>query len=436
MESASVDWHRATDQPRKRRKRAANRKKLTKRLIDAARYEPPASHLRGAYYIWDTETAGFGLRVYPSGRKAFVLTYRVKGKQRFYSLGRYGELTLHQARTEALDVLRQARQGKDPAEDRMSYRKAPTMADLAERFIEEHSKINKNPVVVKEDQRRFRLHIPPRFGHRRVVDITRADVAELHTAMAPTPGAANNVRSLLATAFSLAEVWGWRPEGSNPTQHVRAYKLQKRERHLSPAELGRLAQVLTEAERLQSIGTEAITAIRLLIVTGCRLNEILKLRWEDVDFEGRCLRLPDSKTGPKTVPLNSAALELLSAIEHREGKPFVIPGKKPGSHLTSLKGQWPRIRASAGLEDVRIHDLRHTYASFGVNLGLPLPMIGKVLGHSNAAMTERYAHLADDPVRETNERIGAHIASVMAGAPEAVAATTGMEIGEGSGARR
>ena len=399
----------------KRKKRPANRKKLTKRAIDAARYEPPASHSRGAYYVWDTELSGFGLRIYPSGRKAFVQTYRFRGKQRFYTVGTFGKMTVDEARTEALDVLRQARQGKDPAEDRMAYRKAPTMADLAERFIKEHSEVNKKPDSVDQDRRRFRLHILPRLGHRRVADIARADVAELHTAMAATPGAANNVRSLLGKAFALAEVWGWRPEGSNPTQHVKAYKMQKRERHLSPAELGRLSEVLAEAERTQTISLEAISAIRLLILTGCRLNEILTLKWEWVDVDGRCLRLPDSKTGPKTVPLNSAALELLSAIERREGNPFVIPGKKPGSHLTALTGQWQRIRTAAGLEDVRPHDLRHSFASFGVNLGLPLPMIGKVLGHSNASMTERYAHLADDPVRETNERIGAHIAAMMAG---------------------
>ncbi len=170
---------------------------------------------------------------------------------------------------------------------------------------------------------------------------------------------------MLAKAFNLAEVWGWRPEGSNPTQHVQAYKMPKRERHLSPAELGRLSDVLAEAERTQAIKPEPIAAIRLLILTGCRLNEILKLRWGYVDFEGRCLRLPDSKTGPKTVPLNSAALELLSEIERRDGGPFVIPGRK-GSHLRSLTGQWQRIRSSAGLEDVRLHDLRH-YADIGIS---------------------------------------------------------------------
>ncbi|MCP3994683.1 MAG: site-specific integrase, partial [bacterium] len=245
-----------------------------------------------------------------------------------------------------------------------------------------------------------------------------------------TPGAANNVRSLLAKAFSLAEVWGWRPEGSNPTQHVKAYKTQKRERHLSPVELGRLAEVLAEAERTQAIPRAPIAAIRLLLLTGCRLKEVLKLRWQDVDFEGRCLRLPDSKTGPKTVPLNSAALQLLSEIERLEGNPFVILGKKPKTHLTALTGPWQRIRTSANLEDVRLHDLRHTYASFGVNLGLPLPMIGAVLGHSNTSMTERYAHLADDPVRAANERIGDQILAVMSGRPKAEI----VEIGDRSAA--
>ncbi len=203
-----------------------------------------------------------------------MLTYRVKGKQRFYSLGRYGELTVHHARTEALDVLRQARQGTDPAADRTSYRKAPTMVDLAERFIEEHSKVNKKPVSVMEDRRKFRIHILPRFGHRRVVDITRADISELHTAMAATPGAANNVRSLLAKAFNLAEVWGWRPEGNNPTQNVQRYKLTTSERHLSAAELGRLSEVLSEAQRTQSETPEVIAAFRLLILTGCRRGSI------------------------------------------------------------------------------------------------------------------------------------------------------------------
>ncbi|MCP3963423.1 MAG: tyrosine-type recombinase/integrase [bacterium] len=413
-----VERRRPADRAPKRQKRAARRKKLTKRAVDAARYEPPASHPRGAYYVWDTEMAGFGLRVYPSGRKVFVLTYRVKGKQRFYSLGRYGEMTVHEARTEALDVLRQARKGKDPAEGRMAYRRAPTMADLAERFIEEHSKVNKKPVCVDQDRQRFRRHVLPRLGSRRVVDITRTDIAEIHTAMAATPGAANNVRGLLSKAFSLAEVWGWRPEGSNPVRHVQRYKVPKRERHLSATELSRLSEVLAEAERSGSVLPEAITAIRLLILTGCRRNEILELRWDYVDFEAGCLRLPDSKTGPKTVPLNSAALQVLSEIERRADGPFVIPGRKPGSHLHSLNSQWQRIRSAAGLEDVRLHDLRHSYASFGVNLGLPLPMIGKVLGHSNASMTERYAHLADDPVREANERIGAHIAAVMSGQPK------------------
>ena len=147
----------------------------------------------------------------------------------------------------------------------------------------------------------------------------------------------------------------------------------------------------------------------------------MTLRWADVDVDGRCLRLPDSKTGPKTIPLNSAALELLSEIERQDENPFVIPGRKRGRPLTSLQSQWERLRSRAGLEDVRIHDLRHSFASFGVNLGLPLPMIGAVLGHSNASMTERYAHLADDPVRKANEQIGTHIAAVMLGESKAKA---------------
>ena len=229
------------DRPVKRTKSPPRRKKLTKRVVDGTRYEAPPSHPRSAYYVWDTETAGFGLRVYPSNRKAFVATYRVRGKQRFFTLGRYGELTVQEARAKALKVLADTRSGQDPAADRLAYRKAPTVADLAERFIEEYSRLNKKPVCVATDRRNFDKHVLPSLGRRRVVDVTRTDIAELQTSMAPTPGAANNVRALLSKAFNLAEVWGWRPEGSNPVRHVERYKQAKRERYLSAEELGRLA---------------------------------------------------------------------------------------------------------------------------------------------------------------------------------------------------
>ncbi len=381
------------------------RKKLTKRAIDAARYERET----GAHYLWDTEIAGFGLRVYPSGRRAFVVTYRVRGKQRFLTIGRYGELTLPQARGKAHEIFGRVSQGEDPAAERGTYRRSPTMKDLAERFMAEHSRVHNKPETVKIQQGICDRILVPRFGHRKVVDIGRADIQALHTELADKPGMANLVRSLLSKAFNLAEIWGWRQEGSNPCRHVKLYKIEKRERFLSETELARLSGVLAGAEHTQSESPYAIAALRLLILTGCRVKEILNLRWQDVDFEGKCLRLPDSKTGAKTVYMNGPALQLLSGIDQKEDNPHVLPGKFTGQPLKGLTGPWDRIREKADLEDVRVHDLRHSFASFGVGLGLPLQMVGKLLGHAEIATTERYAHLADDPIRQANERIGDHI---------------------------
>jgi integrase len=222
---------------------------------------------------------------------------------------------------------------------------------------------------------------------------------------------ANQVRSLLSTAFNLAEVWGWRPEGTNPCRHVARYRTEGRERFLSDGELSRLSRVLRDAETSWGTPPNAIGGIRLLILTGCRPDEILTLRWEHVDFERRCLNLPDSKTGRKTVYLNTAALQVLAGMERIEGKPL----RRPGEHA----GEPPRVvpppvepdpEGRAHLAGVRLYDLRHTFASTGVNAGLSLKLGGGLLGHSKTATTERYAHLADDPVREANERIGAALA--------------------------
>ncbi len=386
--------------------------KLNKRVIDAARYE----RATGAHYLWDTNIACFGLRVYPSGRKAFVVTYRVRGTQRFLTIGRYGELTLAQARGKAHEVLGQARRGEDPAADRRSYRRSPTMKDLAERYMKDYCRVHNKPATVKVQQRTWDRFLVPRFGCRKVVDIGRPDVQALHTELAETPGMANLVRSQFSKALNLAEVWGWRPDGSNPCRHVKLYKIKKRERFLSETELARLSGVLAEAERTQSETAIAIAALRLLMLTGCRVGEILNLRWKEVDFEGQCLRLPDSKTGAKIVYLNGPALQVLAKLERQEDNAYAFPGKIAGRPLSKLGCPWRRLRKKADLEDVRIHDLRHSFASFGVGLGLPLQRVGKLLGHSKIATTERYAHLADDPIRQANEQIGDHIWAVMSAA--------------------
>ena len=396
------------------------RTKLTKRSIDAAKYPKPShAHSRAAHYLWDSEVAGFGLRVYPSGRKSFLATYRTRGKQRFFTIGRFGELTVHQARTEALQILARARQGEDPAAERMGYHNAPTVQDLKERFMSEHAHATKKPKSIRSDEARWKRYILPKLSHRRVADLTREDIQVLRSELSDRPPTFNAVRSLLSTALNLAELWGWRPEGSNPCRHIKPFKVSHRERYLSQQELVRLSHALSEAEDAGTMRPQSIAAFRLLLVTGCRYGEIRTLRWAEVDFERHCLRLEDSKTGAKMVYLNSAALQVLADIDRDPQNPYVLPGAKPGEPIKNLRIDWQKIRSATGLEDVRLHDLRHTFASFGVNMGLSLQVVGKLLGHHDISTTQIYAHLADDPIRHANERIGQEIAALMAGQPKA-----------------
>ncbi len=386
------------------------RVRLNKRTIDEAVYQGP-----GGCFLWDTQMPGFGVRIYPTGSKSFVVSYWSHGRRRFYTLGRYGRLTLQQAREAALEVFLQVRQGGDPAADRKAANHSPTITDLADRHIDDHAKINNKARSAKRARQLWDRAVLPKLGKRKVADIQRPDIAKLMTSMATTPAMANKTLTLLSKAFNLAEVWGWRPEGTNPCRHVQRFKEESRERYLSASELQRLGDVLARIEYERSGLPQAVAAIRLLILTGCRSSEILQLRWDEVDFESNCLRLSDSKTGKRTVVLNTAALEILAGLEHVDDNPYVISGGKIGGHLSTLQPLWNRIRVEAEIADVRVHDLRHTFASFGVNNGHNLAVVGKLLGHSKIATTQRYAHLADDPLRKANEQIGSGLAASLTG---------------------
>ena len=245
-----------------------------------------------------------------------------------------------------------------------------------------------------------------------MTEIQRSDIAELHHGMRETPYQANRTLGVLSKMFNLAELWGLRPDGSNPCLHVKRYKEEKRERFLSAEEFTRLCQVLDEIMGDGSETRSAVAAIRLLMLTGCRLSEIQKLRWEHVDLEAGELKLLETKTGAKVVHLGEPAIAVLRSIQRRGDNPWVIAGRKEGSHLTDLQHPWRRIRARAGLDDLRIHDLRHPFASGGLLVGEGLPMIGKLLGHTQVQTTARYAHLANDPVKSAANRISSRIAEV------------------------
>jgi integrase len=328
-------------------------------------------------------------------------------------IGKYGRLTVEKARKKARKALSQVDDGADPSSERQAARAAPTMEDLAERYLKQHAAPKKKPASVEEDRRMFRNQILPTLGKLKVAGVTRGDISALHARLGSTPYRANRVLALLSKAFNLATVWGWRPEGDNPCRHVDRYPEKRRERYLSLEEIANLGRVLDQAEHERTELPGVITAIRLLLLTGCRLREILTLRWEDVDLEDGCLHLTDSKTGKRTVHISQAAVEVLTQAERLEGNPWVIPGVRKGQHLVNLTKPWYRLRQQAGLDGVRIHDLRHTYASFGAAAGYSLLLIGKMLGHSKAATTERYAHLAADPVRQAAEVVGREISAAL-----------------------
>ena len=374
--------------------------KITKRMVDQIKADDADT------FYWDADLPGFGVRVRGSGRKYYVVQYRADGRVRRLTLGRHGAIATETARRRAMAAISEAKGGGDPAAARDERRKAVTMKQLGERFMEEYVPNHCKPSTAYEYGRSVKFFIDPRIGRRKVRDIKRSDIAEIHHELRETPYQANRTLGVLSKIFSQAEVWGLRPDGSNPCLHVKRYKEEKRERFLNAEEFSRLGQVLDEILHDGSETRSAVVAFRLLMLTGCRLSEIQKLQWEHVDLDAGELRLPDTKTGGRAVPLAPSAVRLLQSLPRDDDNPWVIAGKKPGSHLTDLQHPWRRIRARAELNDVRIHDLRHSFASRALALGEGLPMIGKLLGHTQVQTTARYAHLARDTVKASATRIG------------------------------
>jgi integrase len=384
--------------------------KITKRVVDGV--EPTATDR----FLWDSDLPGFGLKITPTGARSYVFQYTKGKRKRRVTIGPHGApWTPDTARNEALQLKGEVARGGDPAETRSGYRKAPTLAEFADRFLKEHAELKKKPLSVREDRRLLDKLIKPKLGSQKLVDITRADITRFHLQHRDTPTQANRALALLSKLMNLAEKWGLRRDGSNPCRHVEKFPEKRRERFLSDAEWKRLGDVLTRAERENDEPIPAIAAIRLLAFTGCRVSEILTLRRDHVDLKSRCLRLPDSKTGAKVVPLSAPACQLLAGLDRIEGNPYVFPGYRKDRPLVGLGHVWERIRENAELKDVRLHDLRHSYASVGAAGGVSLRVIGALLGHRQPSTTHRYAHLSDDPVRAAADRIAGSIDSAMRG---------------------
>ncbi len=392
--------------------------RISKRSVDA--FACPRGKDREI--LWDETLTGFGVIAFPTGRKVYVVQYRQHGRSRRASIGEHGRLTPDEARSQAKTILGQVAQGADPIDERRKARTVRTFAEVAADFIENHVAAKRKGRTAEGYESLLSNHVLPAIGSKRIEDVRRPDVAQLHSRMKRTPGAANRALSVVSA------IWNWAARQEevkaedNPAKGVERYREQGKERFLTSEELSQLGEALVEGEtiglpwdadeeapngkhlaKLENRRTRldpfAVAAIRLLIFTGARLSEIVKLEWGSVDFERGIIFLPDSKTGKKPVYLSAPALAILSGLPRVEGNPYVIAGAKAGKPRADLNKPWRAIRRIASLQGVRIHDLRHTNASVGVGASFGLPIVGKLLGHKNASTTQRYAHLDADPVR-------------------------------------
>lgn len=409
-------------------------RKITKTTVDGAK---PGER---DYFVWDGDLKGFGFKVSKGGRKSYVCQYRTAGGRagasRRMTIGVHGSpWTVDQARTEARKLLGRAANGEDPATQKQAIKKRITVAQLCDLYLADGCG-TKKPSTLATDRGRIERHIKPLLGRKKINEVTRADITRFlqNVANGKTAtdvktksrgraivkggaGTASRTVGLLGGIFSYAVDADL--IDINPVRGVKRFPDKKGHRYLSQQELVALGNALRKAEGVGE-NPSALAILKLLIFSGARKGEIECLKWKDVDFVTGYLRLSDSKTGQKIIPLNAGALKILSELGRLEGSDYVFPAYRGNGNYVGASKVWRRIRAMAGLEDVRLHDLRHSFASIAVSGGASLPIIGALLGHVNSATTQRYAHLSDDPIRSVAEDVGGKIASAMQGGSEVI----------------
>jgi integrase len=415
---------------------------LTKRYIDSIAVTPD----RGIH--WDSALKGFGLLVLPTGVKSFVFNYRnADGRRRRYTIGRFGALTVEQARAAARDLAGRVARGEDPAAAAKSRRDAPTVSDLLDDYLTKHVDVVNAPRTREVVRSTVRLHIRPSLGALKVAGVIREDVQRFHHQMKESPRAANLALAALSKAMALAEYWGWRPKGSNPCRGVKRYPEKKRSRFLSGDEMVRLGRAIQEAEtvglpwrerdgakakhrpkeenRRTLVSPRALAVIKLLLFTGARLSEIRELRWRDVDLERGTIALPGRKGGERLAhPVSSMARGILEALPRiklasGEPSPWVLPAPKDAGRPLSrsvISNAWQALRARAGIPDVRLHDERHTVGTFAGQTNANAFLIRDLLRHKTTATTNIYVNADEDPMRATLEALGRRIEAGLGGA--------------------
>lgn len=381
---------------------------LTKRFVESITPDP-----QKLSQYWDSSLKGFGVIVLPSGRRTYCIQYRNQNRVlKRLKIGVHGQLTTEEARALARKHLASTAHGEDPSQDKKKIQALFGMQDLAKDYIERHGQ-KKREKSLKEDQKLLRNIILPSLGSLKVANVSRRDIESLHLRLKSTPYQANRAVALLSKMFALAVSWGWRLD--NPAQGIEKYQEEKRDRWLNDEELHRLWSVLDKHP-------ENLTAyvFKFLLLTGARKGEALKATWDQFDLEKGIWIKPAHLTKQKKkeyLPLSDRALLLLESLRKMipESSLYLFPGRKAGEPLKEIKKFWATILKEAKLESVRIHDLRHTHASHLVSSGLSLSIVGKLLGHTQASTTQRYAHLADEPLRKATEVFGSKVDQLMVG---------------------
>ena len=406
--------------------------RISKRSVDAFSCELGKDRT----FLWDTALSGFGVCAYPSGKKTYVAQYRKNGRSPRVTVGDHGRLTPDQARSIALVMLSGVEQGIDPVEQRRAGRAVPTLQSVADDYLRLHVALKRKGRTEAEYRRILAICISPALGTKRITDVSRSEVAKLHADLSETPHQANRALALISAIWNWAARRGEVQRDQNPATNIEKYREAARDRFLTSAEFARLGDALREAEtiglpwtvddtkptskhaakemnRRTIIDPHAAAAIRLLILTGARLQEVLKAQWSEVDLERGIIFLSDAKTGKKPVYLSAAAQAVIATVPRIDGNPYIIAGKNPAAPRADLTNPWSSVRRAAGLDGVRVHDLRHSFASIGAGAALGLPVIGKLLGHSQSVTTQRYAHLDVDPLRRAVDTIGSTISAAM-----------------------
>lgn len=374
--------------------------KITKRFVEAITPQPDRT-----LQHWDSELKGFGILVLPSGRRTYFIQYRISNRIRKHlKIGIHGQISTEEARTLAKKYLGEIAHGEDPATKKKENRDLPLIKDLAQDYLDRYAIPKKRPRSIAEDKKLLKNIILPTIGNQQVKHISRRTIENLHNQLEKAPYQANRVLALLSKMLSLAIAWGWKSD--NPVKGIERYQEEKRDRWLDEQELNQFWDALENYPY-----HPATFVLKILLLTGARKSEVLQASWNQFDLERAVWTKPSHLTKQKKrehLPLSEEVLEILYQLKrlNKNKSQYLFPGKNGEKPMRDIKHLWGKIIKEAKLENVRIHDLRHTHASHLVSSGLSLSIVGKLLGHTQASTTQRYAHLADEPLRKATALFG------------------------------